>query len=287
MKPFLAFTALALLIGTPALAREQGSAPDVRVLGFSQDGRYFGYETTGGVPATGAGAYAIDVVDRNTGQSVRGFPRGVTQMSIDAPADDQRQTWMRGLGLDPDKPETFEERRIRRVVMRDVSGPLRRMALRDPGFRVAGHPLTDIDRPGGSLRFITRPDILTHQPATIIVYKLETRLSADPEGLRVLSDPEANCRERETPAQMTLSVDLRPETPAHDPEAASRSPEAFRPQSIRLPIVVPRLQCLAGAVVTDVYVDSQRRTLAALVAILMEDSMTESVEMRAVIYPLR
>lgn len=194
---------------------------------------------------------------------------------------------MRGLGLNPDDSDTFEERRIRRLVMREVSPALRRLGLRDLGFRIAGRPLTDLESQSGALRFMTRPDIITHQPATTIVYSLDTTLSPDPEGVRVRRDSDVDCRERETPAQMTVTVDLKPEIPSYDPEAATRNPEPYRAQSVTLPIVVPRLQCLAGAVITDVYVDSQRRTLAALVAIMMEDSMTESVEMRAVIYNLR
>lgn len=77
---------LMLLTATTALAREQSDAPDIEILGFSADGRYFAYEQYGYDLAAGALDAAIFVVDRQTNKQAKGFPFGFIATETDKAA---------------------------------------------------------------------------------------------------------------------------------------------------------------------------------------------------------
>ena len=78
--------AFVAIVGSPAassVAREVlGSAPELRVIGFSPDGRYFAYEQYQDDEVSDAAIAAIDVIDRDTGRSA-GFPFGFLGMSAE------------------------------------------------------------------------------------------------------------------------------------------------------------------------------------------------------------
>ncbi|WP_439573984.1 hypothetical protein [Phreatobacter sp.] len=142
MSRFLAFAVLAaaavLAAPAPASSRELGTAPELRILGFSADGRYFGFEQEGGDGVNEKGAFAIDVVDRETGRSAPDFPRGATQLTFDSAPDDPRRQAIRSFRFSEDDSETASTQAIRRWVRQTARRPLQALRLADPGRRLGG-----------------------------------------------------------------------------------------------------------------------------------------------------
>lgn len=66
-----------------AAARELGSAPEVEIIGFSPDRRYFAYEQYLHDSLDEISTMVIDVVDRTTGRSADGFPVGFFGVGAD------------------------------------------------------------------------------------------------------------------------------------------------------------------------------------------------------------
>ena len=234
----LALAGLVLLAATGmAAARELGSAPNPRILGFSPDGRYFGIEQDGGDGVHEKGAFAVDVADATTGRSARGFPRGVTRR------------------------------------------PLQALRLTDPGRRLGGFALTDISEVKGPVRVMAEPDIIGAHPGTAMKYTVTAAMP-------VPEDPDLACRERERSEAHTLTITLKPDIPSWDPEAASRTPNAFREQSVALPFILPPKTCFQAARVTDVYRNESGRSIAVVVAIIFDVGFTDSAEYHATVFAL-
>ncbi|QCI64591.1 hypothetical protein [Phreatobacter stygius] len=280
LRPII-LAALALLaLATPGAARELGTAPDLRILGFSSDGRYFGFEQEGGDGASQRGAFAVDVVDRTTGLSATGFPRGATQLSWQATPADARHAAMRGFRFDEDDEASMQTPAIRRWTQATTRRPLRRLGLTEPGRRLAGRTWTDLTRMEGPVRFMADPDIIGAHPGLSTKYAVVARLTAP-------DDPNLACRERETAATYPLAVTLTPELPSWDPEAARRSPETFRERTIELTYMLPPMTCATSVHITDVYRNRASTTLAVVVLIIADSGHSDSAEYRAVMFPMR
>ncbi|QCK84743.1 hypothetical protein E8L99_02580 [Phreatobacter aquaticus] len=276
----LVLAGLCLAIGQPAIARELGTAPELRVLGFSADGRHFGIEQSGGDGASERGAFAIDVIDRNTGRSATGFPRGVTQLSWDSEPNDARREAMRDFSFDEDKDDSMQTPAIVAWARAAAAPRLQEISLSDPGQRLAGRSWTDLTRINGPIRFMTRPDIIGAHPGVSMKYTLTARMPAP-------HDPQLRCREREASASARLTVTLKPEIPASDRESARRNPQAFAEQNAVIDYVLPPKTCAIGVHVTDVYRNSDATTLGVVVLVLLDVGHSDSGEYRAVAFPLR
>lgn len=278
----IVFLTLALLLplAAPAAARELGTAPQLRILGFSADGRYFGFEQEGGDGASQRGAFAVDVVDRTTGMSAAGFPRGVTQLSWEATPADARHGAMQGFRFDEDDEASMQTRAIRRWAQAATRRPLRALALTDPGHRLAGRAWTDLTPAEGPIRFMADPDIIGTHPGVSTKYALAARLAAP-------DDPDLACRDRETAATYPLTVTLTPELPASDPGAAGRSPETFRERTVELAYVLPPMTCATSVRVTDVYRNTAASALAVVLLVIAGGGHSDAAEYRAVIFPMR
>lgn len=277
----IVFLALALLaLATPTASRELGTAPQVRILGFSMDGRYFGFEQEGGDGASQRGAFAVDVIDRTTGSSAAGFPRGVTQLSWEATPADGRHRAMRGFRFDEDDEASMQTQAIRRWAQTATRRPLRALALTDPGQRLAGRAWTDFTRTEGPIRFMADPDIIGTHPGVSTKYAVAARLAAP-------DDPDLACRDREAAATYPLTVTLTPELPASDPDAARRSPETFRERSVELAYVLPPMTCATAVHVTDIYRNKASTALAVVLLIIAGGGHSDAAEYRAVIFPMR
>lgn len=273
--------ALALLApATPAAARELGTAPQLRILGFSTDGRYFGFEQEGGDGASQRGAFAVDVVDRTTGISATGFPRGVTQLSWEATPADPRHGAMRGFRFDEDDEASLQTQAIRRWTQTTTRRPLRALALTDPGHRLAGRAWTDLTPAEGPIRFMADPDIIGAHPGVSTKYAIAARLAAP-------DDPDLACRDREAAVTYPLTVTLTPELPASDPGAAARAPETFRERIVELAYVLPPMTCATAVRVTDVYRNRASTALAVVVLVIAGGGHSDAAEYRAVIFPMR
>ena len=276
----LALTGLLLVALTGAGgARELGSAPVLRILGFSADGRHFGFEQDGGDGVNEKGAFAIDVVDATTGRSARGFPRGATQVAWDSEPNDPRRAAMRGFRFSEDDDTTASTEAVRRWARSVTRQPLRALRLTDRGRRLGGSALTDITATSGPVRVMAEPDIIGAHPGTAMKYTVTA-------GMAVPDDPNLACRDRAAGESHTLTVTLKPDIPAWDPEAATRSPHAFREQSVALPFILPPKTCYRSAQVTDVIRSENGASLAVVVAVTFDVGFTDSAEYHATVFRL-
>lgn len=274
----LALAGLVLLAATGmAAARELGSAPNLRILGFSPDGRYFGIEQDGGDGVHEKGAFAVDVADATTGRSARGFPRGVTQVAWDSEAQDPRRAAMRGFRFSEDDETTASTEAVRRWTRGVTRRPLQALRLTDPGRRLGGFALTDISEVKGPVRVMAEPDIIGAHPGTAMKYTVTAAMP-------VPEDPDLACRERERSEAHTLTITLKPDIPSWDPEAATRTPNAFREQSVALPFILPPKTCFQAARVTDVYRNESGRSIAVVVAVIFDVGFTDSAEYHATVF---
>jgi hypothetical protein len=283
MTPFpraalAALAALALLALAPtAQARELGSAPELRILGFSADGRHFGFEQEGGDGVSEKGAFAVDVVERDAQRSAAGFPRGATQLTFESAQDDARRTGIRGFRYRDDDEATTTTEVIRRWVRTTTRRPLAALRLTDPGRRLGGFAITDISEVTGPLRIMERPDIIGAHPGVSMKYVVTAALPAP-------ADPDLACRERESAVTYPLTVKLTPEIPEYDREAATRQPEAFRERSATINYVLPPKTCFTHARVTDVYRNEAGTSIAVVVAIILDAGFSDSAEYRAFVF---
>lgn len=268
---------LALAVAGPATARELGSAPNLRILGFSADGRYFGFEQDGGDGVNEKGAFAVDVADATTGRSARGFPRGVTQVAWDSEAHDPRRAAMRGFRFREDDETTASTAAVRRWTRGVTRRPLQALRLTDPGRRLGGFALTDISETTGPVRVMSEPDIIGAHPGTAMKYTVTAAMP-------VPADPDLACRERERSEAHTLTITLKPDIPSWDPEAATRAPNAFREQSVALPFILPPKTCFHAARVTDVYRNGAGSRIAVVVAVTFDVGFTDSAEYHATVF---
>jgi len=278
--PTAAAVALAILAIAPAApARELGSAPELHILGFSPDGRLFGFEQEGGDGVNEKGAFAIDVVERDTHRSAPGFPRGATQLTFDSAEGDLRRAGIRGFQFSEDDPQTASTDVIRRWVRANGRQPLAALRLIDPGRRLGGRAITDISDTSGPVRVMERPDIIGAHPGISLKYTITATMP-------VPDDPNASCREREAAVTFPLTVRLTPEVPEHDRAAASRAPEVFRERSAVVDYVLPPKTCFLSARVTDVYRNEAGTSIAVVVAMILDVGFTDSAEYRAFVFGL-
>jgi hypothetical protein len=270
-----AFALIAVIPG--ASARELGSAPELRILGFSADGRHFGFEQEGGDGVSDKGAFAVDVVVQDSQRSAPGFPRGATQLTFDSAQDDARRAGIRGFRYSDDDEATAATESIRRWVRTTTRRPLAALRLNDPGRRLGGFAITDISEATGPLRIMERPDITGAHPGVSMKYTVTAALPAP-------ADPDLACREREGAVTYPLTVKLTPEVPDYDREAATRQPEAFRERSATIDYVLPPKTCFTHARVTDVYRNEAGTSIAVVVAIIVDTGFTDSAEYRAFVF---
>jgi hypothetical protein len=267
----------ALVAAHPLAARELGRAPDLRLLGFSADGRYFGLEQDGNDGVSEHGAFAIDVVDASTGRSATGFPRGATQLAFQSEANDPRRIALRGFRFKEDDEATTATELIRRWARGATRRSLQALRLTDPGRRLGGYALTDISDATGPVKVMDQPDIIGAHPGTAMKYTVTATMP-------VPEDPDLACRERETSENHRLTITLAPEIPEWDREAATRAPKAFRTQSVELAHTLPPKTCFTRAQVTDVVRSRNGRGIAVVVAIIYDVGFTDSAEYRATVF---
>lgn len=262
-----------------APARELGSAPELRILGFSPDGSLFGFEQEGGDGVSEKGAFAVDVVERDSHRSAPGFPRGATQLTFDSAGDDARRNGIRGFQYSDDDAGTASTEVIRRWVRRTGRRALMSLRLTDPGRRLGGRAITDISEGNGPVRVMERPDIVGAHPG--LALKLTVTAS-----MPVRDDPDLACRDRAAAATHALTVKLAPEVPSYDREAADRMPEVFRERSAVIDYVLPPKTCFLSARITDIYRNEAGTSLAVVVAMIVDVGFTESAEYRAFLFSL-
>jgi predicted secreted protein len=166
-----------LIFASPSsFAREQSDAPDIEIIGFSSDGRYFAYEQYGFDIAAGALDAAVFVIDRTTDKEAKGFPFGFISTEVDDKGDPVR---VGGHDIDLKKLKTEDDvpdlARIRKLVRSKAAGKLKALHIDAQGRRLAGVPMTQrspIDDKTTPLKFVLWPTIPSAIPDQQLVYTI-------------------------------------------------------------------------------------------------------------------
>ncbi|WP_119270304.1 hypothetical protein [Taklimakanibacter deserti] len=179
MRRFLAVLLCILLAGIAqtASAREQSDAPDIEIIGFSPDGRYFAYEQYGFDLAAGALDAAVFVVDRRTNKQAKGFPFGFIASELD---DDGEPLRVGGHDIDLKKLQTEDGdpdlAKIRKRVREKAAKKLAVLHIGAQGRRIAGLPMTQRSTLGDKatpLKFVVWPTIPSAIPDQQLVYSID------------------------------------------------------------------------------------------------------------------
>jgi hypothetical protein len=164
----------------PATAREQSDAPDIEIIGFSADGRYFAYEQHGYDLAAGALDAAIFVVDRKTNKQTSGFPFGF----IGIEQDGEYPVRVGGHDIDLEKLKTEDGdpdlAKLRKLVREKVSPKLAALGIGTQGRRLAGVPLTQrspVDDKTTPLKFVVWPTMSSTIPDQQLVYTIDAKVT--------------------------------------------------------------------------------------------------------------
>lgn len=172
-----------LLTAAPVPAREQSDAPDIEILGFSADGRYFAYEQYGYDLASDALDAAIFVIDRQTNQAAEGFPFGF--ISIEQDGNYPARVGGHDIDLEMLRTEdgTPDLGRVRRLVREKAAAKLSALAIGTQGRRLAGVPLTQRSPAADTtapLKFVVWPTIPGAIPDQQLIYSIDAKLTDVP-----------------------------------------------------------------------------------------------------------
>lgn len=170
---FIALFCALLLAAAPAGAREQSDAPDIEILGFSPDGRYFAYEQYGYDIASDALDAAIFVIDRETNKAAEGFPFGFIADQPDNP--NKPDVDIESLRTEEGSPDLGK---LRKMVREEAAAKLLALEIGTQGRRLAGVPLTQrspLDGKDMPLKFTVWPTIPSAIPDQQLVYSMEAK----------------------------------------------------------------------------------------------------------------
>lgn len=170
--PALSFAAClaACLISSAASARELASAPEVRIIGFSADGRHFAYEQFESDDVSDSAISAIDVVERDSGASAKGFPFGFLGISS---GNGEFPTRVGGhkISVNEDQLMTARLKTLREAVARGSRARLSALGISVQGRRLAGFSITDRSPGAGAPEFVLSPTLPGPVPDQQPVYR--------------------------------------------------------------------------------------------------------------------
>lgn len=236
------FSALLLLVAVPLAAREQSDAPDIEILGFSPDGRYFAYEQYGYDLASDALDAAIFVINRETNKAAEGFPFGFI---ADQPGNTNRPD------IDIDSLRTEEGApelaKVRKLVREEAVAKLLELEIGTQGRRLAGVPLTQRSPATGEtapLKFIVWPTIPSAIPDQQLVYTIAAKVT----------DTIADCVNAAPPARdLPVTFTIAAERTYPETKTVARKQQAY-------PWPLARDDCPAGIWISDIIAPPDART---------------------------
>ena len=242
MRRLLIALSCLILIGTApiASAREQSDAPDIEIIGFSPDGRYFAYEQYGFDLAAGALDAAIFVVDRRTNKQVKGFPFGFIASELDDKGDPVR---VGGHDIDLKKLQTEDGdpdlAKIRKRVRDKAAKKLKALGIGAQGRRIAGVPMTQrspADDKATPLKFVVWPTIPSAIPDQQLVYSIAATAKDTVEDCVNAAPPK-----RDVPVTFAITAERTwPET-----KTVAKKEHAF-------PLPLAKEDCPAGLWISDI-----------------------------------
>jgi hypothetical protein len=175
MRPILAVLLLACLSGTVS-ARELADAPEVTLLGFSPDGRYFAYEQHEDDSVSDTAVAAIDVIDRRTNGSAKGFPYGF--LGVSRSGEFPLRVGGHKIKISETLEGTARLDALRAAVRNGTKRPLAALKIgQHPGRRLAGRPISDRTPGGGAPEFVLGPTLPGPVPDLQHVYRVATEIA--------------------------------------------------------------------------------------------------------------
>ena len=263
---------LVLLTTPSALAREQSDAPDIEILGFSSDGRYFAYEQYGYDLAAGALDAAIFVVDRETNKQAQGFPFGFIATETDSDGAPAR---IGGHDIDlttlQREDETPDIPKIRKLVREKAATKLAGFGISAQGRRIAGVPLTQrspVDDKGVPLKFVIWPTIPSAIPDQQLVYSITAKVK----------DTIKDCVNAAPPArELPLTFAITAERTFPETRIAAKKEFVY-------PLPIAKEDCPAGIWISDIIAppDAQAQKPVLMVVFLSQawSSAVDSAQYR-------
>ena len=171
MKTFVTAFALLGLALAPAAARELASAPEVAIIGFSPDGRHFAYEQYENADVSDAAIAAIDVIDRTSGASAKGFPFGFLGVSKGG----EFPLKVGGHKIKKDESDEVSGDKklatLRAAVRRQTAARLKALKIGEPGRRLAGRTITDRSASKPEVEFVLGPTLPGPVPDMQPIYR--------------------------------------------------------------------------------------------------------------------
>ncbi|WP_119389625.1 hypothetical protein [Taklimakanibacter lacteus] len=274
MRRFLpAILCFLMLTITPTFAREQSDAPDIEIIGFSPDGRYFAYEQYGYDLAAGALDAAVFVVDRTTNKQAKGFPFGFISTETDENGEPIR---IGGHDIDLKKLQTEDEMpdlaKLRKIVRTRAAKKLAALHVTVQGRRIAGVPMTQrspIDEKATPLKFVVWPTIPSAIPDQQLVYTLAVTVKDTIEDCVNAAPPK-----REIPMTFAMSAERTyPET------------KTVAKKDFSYPLPLAKEDCPAGIWISDIIAppDAKQEKPVLLVVFLSQtwSSAVDGAQYRA------
>jgi hypothetical protein len=147
----------------------------VTLLGFSPDGRYFAFEQSENDAVSDTAVAAIDVLDRQTNASVKGFPYGFLGMSKNG--DFPLRVGGHKIKIKDDAEGTARFAALLADVRSRTKSRLAALKIgRTAGRRLAGHPITDRTPGGSAPEFVLAPTLPGPVPDLQHVYRVSTEI---------------------------------------------------------------------------------------------------------------
>ena len=237
-RKILALAALLMLAAPAGLgARELADAPEVRLLGFSPDGRYFAFEQYEADGVSDAAVAAIDVIDRQTNRSVKGFPIGFLGMSK---KDGEFPLRVGGHKIKVNDELEVAERldALLKAVRAQTKGRLAALKIGTQGRRLAGQPITDRTAGAGKPQFVFGATLPGPVPDLQYVYRVSTD---------ILPNDHESCVQDSKAQDHKIVVRLDALEPG-----AEETRDAKASRSVEVPWEAGEHECAASVRVTDV-----------------------------------
>ncbi len=170
---------VALLLGgltAPLAARELADAPEVTLLGFSPDGRYFAYEQYEDDSVSDTAVAAIDVIDRRTNGSAKGFPYGF--LGVSRSGEFPLRVGGHKIKINEALEGAARLDALRAAVRSGTKQPLAALKIgQHPGRRLAGRPITDRTSSEGPPQFALGATLPGPVPDLQYVYRVATEIT--------------------------------------------------------------------------------------------------------------